>query len=55
MRYSSIYAEYLFDQPSAFIILLGWSFYNFKSFKLNGLDNLFKKRRFSYLSNQVIY
>ena len=48
--YFFVYAEHPFDQPSPFIILLGWPFYNSKSSISNGSANPFG-RKFTYLSN----
>ena len=42
--YSSIHAEHPFDHLSSFIILLGWSFYNSKSFTPNGSASSFGRR-----------
>ena len=51
--YSCVHVEYPFDQPSSFIILLGWAFYNSKSFIPNESASPFGRKL--HYQSQVIY
>ena len=51
--YSFVHVKHPFDQPSLFIILLGWPFYNSKSFTSNGSASPFGRRKDLPLSKPI--